>query len=104
MQVETLKSKIKREEQRYQLLFQSIIDTEAQISEKERQLTRKAEEMDLSNHRVMREQKNQREKRERIEKVKQNLSEMERQIEEMRKLMKKRRDTINIKEIQMIEK
>jgi chromosome segregation ATPase len=63
LQVEMLRSKIKKEEQRYQLITQTIMDTELQINEKERLLTKRAEEMDAANHRVMREQKNQREQK-----------------------------------------
>ena len=55
-----------REEQRYTQIMQGCMDIEIAIDERERNLGKIAEETDTNNHRVMREQRHQKDQKDDI--------------------------------------
>jgi hypothetical protein len=80
------------------------MDMEIIIAEKERVLARQAEEIETNNHRLVREQRHQRELKDEAHTLKKRIQHIENQIDTMRVENAKRRETQAKKEIAIIEK
>lgn len=84
--------------------MQGCMDLEIAISEKERALAKIVEDTDINNHRVMREQRHQKESKDQIRSLKKHIHDLELEIDNIRRDHAKRRENISKKELALMEK
>ena len=74
------------------------------ISENMKDIAKIAEETDINNHRVMREQRHQKESKDQIRSLKNHINDLELEIDNIRRDHGKRRENISKKELALMEK